>query len=269
MQRLGDSGGFEFAAEPVPCPTEGCKGQGSIVRLGARATPPMTCADCQRDADARGAEAESRLQVELLLDRAGGDALMRAWSWSTYPQDAQAAAARASAREWLASYDRGELRNLFITGPVGTGKTGLAWCIVRELCESGEAALLLNLRRWFDELKATFGTATERSPRPYEVAVLALDDVVEEPPSVWERKELASLLDRRRAALVPTIVTSNSTPAELARQLSPGEQLVVGQRIDSRLTEAAIVIELAGDDRRRASEPRRRRGVSRPAERAA
>jgi DNA replication protein DnaC len=45
--------------------------------------------------------------------------------------------------------------NLYLYGPVGTGKSGLAWCLARDEVAQGEPAQFVNVRRWPRELRAS------------------------------------------------------------------------------------------------------------------
>jgi chromosomal replication initiation ATPase DnaA len=147
-------------------------------------------------------------------------------------------------------------QTLLIHGPCGTGKTTLAYCVaaaraalldpyetirfvlIRDLLARARAAMTDNARSPIDQL-------LDEHP-----AVLVLDDLGAERPTTWATETIARLIESRyRDPYAETIVTSNYPPRELAVRLG-GEDLLVGQRIVSRLRDNCQVIELAGPDRR-------------------
>ena len=73
--------------------------------------------------------------------------------------------------------------------------------------------------------------------------LLVLDDLGAEKPSDWVRERLYTIINRRYEHCRPTIVTSNLTIDQLAKQ--------VGSRVASRLCELCEVVELQGTDRRK------------------
>lgn len=228
----------------------------TVGRLGTLELP--YCVDCGAREGAAERAREQDSCTARLLERAGGGR-MRGWSLDTYPDDAAARAARIEAERWLRWYldaapslrhvDGCDARNLILFGDVGTGKTGLAWSLVRALCETGVDATLLNFRDYLWDCRSRFRGGVLPDERPHFVPVLALDDVGAERPTGYAVDELASLIEHRLRANRPTIVTSNYDPAELARRLGH-EERVVGQRIVSRLVENADQVRFVGADRR-------------------
>ncbi len=134
---------------------------------------------------------------------------------------------------------------LFITGPVGTGKTHLAAAIVRILTESGETVRFCRTSDLYSEARASYQAefpSEQEILRPYvETPVLVLDDLAGGSLSDHERRLTLDVLDRRWNQMQPTIVTSNWTLEEI------GERMDV--RISSRLR-GCIAIVLGGCDRR-------------------
>ncbi len=72
--------------------------------------------------------------------------------------------------------------------------------------------------------------------------LLILDDLGAEKPTEWVRERMYEIVNQRYEWMRPIIVTSNLSPAQLAKQ--------VGQRVASRLMEMCEVVELDGRDRR-------------------
>lgn len=206
---------------------------------------PRLCPACaEADLERERRETHDR-RIAHLLDRAGGGR-MRHLSLATYPADNHGSQALATVHTWL---DADPRPNLLLYGTVGAGKTGLAWGLIRHLCEHGTEAMLVNLRDWLAKRRYAISTHEPPDLRPLHVPILALDDVGAERPTDWARDELAQLVEERYQHQRPTIVTSNYDPAELAKRLGH-DDLVIGQRIVSRLCDGAVQVRFTGTDRR-------------------
>ncbi len=147
-------------------------------------------------------------------------------------------------------------RNLVLIGGVGSGKTGLAWCLLRDLVDAGHTGLYLEVRELLGELRASIGAGASerRGAATVDVAsrcdVLVLDDVAAERPTRWGVDQIGLIVERRHRDLLPTIATSTYTPNALLRRLSPEGDATAAQRIVSRLLHGAVTAILPGDDRR-------------------
>lgn len=207
------------------------------------------CLDAINDEDE---ERDRRRLVDTLLDRAGAGTRMRGWSLASYPDPVR----RLVADEWITSYfeDKAGRHNLILTGGVGVGKTGLAWGIVRALCEVRVEALLVNFRDLLSDLRLSYQTNEPcvLAERAQYVPVLALDDLGAERPTDWAREQLALIVSRRHENKRPIVVTSNYSVGQLAARIGH-DDAVVGQRIVSRLTDGAAQFNFGGADRRRAA----------------
>lgn len=204
------------------------------------------CDPCTDLAWAEENEREAVRELDMRLTSAGGTPRLRTFTW--------AGASHADAgRKWLADYRAGVRQNLFLDGVVGGGKTGLAWMIVADLVPQPVGAMFVNFRDLLWEIRASFGTNNNEGSllarRAQTVSVLALDDLGAERPTAWACEELATIIDRRYEKKRPTIVTSNYSPAELAKRLG-WEDITVGKRIVSRLTENCQMVRFSGSDRR-------------------
>lgn len=245
---------YEMSRREVPCGRCGGPG-GAMLKLPMmRVEVPVLCQPCQAEVEREEAARDAARRLDMQLDRAGRDARMTDWSFETYPTDAAGIAAAKIAVEWLAAYRAGARANLILHGGVGGGKTGLAWCLVRELIEvDGVDAMLVNWRELLAELRQSYADRHAGQPTDYmrvhRVPVLALDDVGAERPTDWAREELASVVEQRYARQLPTVFTSNYPPSGLADRIGHDDP-VIGQRIVSRLTEGAVKHEIKVRDRR-------------------
>lgn len=210
-----------------------------LPRWGERYMCAEHCAEAMEEA--------KRRRFETLV---GANNRMRFWSLDTFPADDPAGAkAKAAAEEWLDDQER----NLFIFGPVGSGKTGLAFSIARQIAERGwDDVRFCNVRQLLAELRRSYETKTEADPLAglVDCWLLVLDDLGAERATEWARETIATLVEARYVeAYRQTIVTTNYAPSDLAKRLGHDDP-VIGQRIVSRLTEDADQIRLDRPDLR-------------------
>jgi DNA replication protein DnaC len=147
-----------------------------------------------------------------------------------------------------------EGKSLFIGGCAGAGKTHLAVALMGHWFaehytgrKPWPRALFLPVADLFWSLKRSFedgaGSAADIIERYASVSLLVIDDLGAGRITEWARGDvLYPLIDRRYREMVPTIITSNLTVADISR--------LVDDRIASRMVEMGIVIELRGDDER-------------------
>jgi len=112
---------------------------------------------------------------------------------------------------------------LYLHGLVGRGKTGLAIGWARKLIWDGFAAsaLFVKVPRLLHDVKASYGRdkSTEDVLQRYiDTDLLILDDIASVNPSnvEWLTEVMYLIIDSRHDAHRTTLITSNSTLAELA-----------------------------------------------------
>ncbi|GAA2861267.1 ATP-binding protein [Nonomuraea rubra] len=152
---------------------------------------------------------------------------------------------------------------LYLTGPVGTGKTHLGFTALAEWCRNTETVPRAARYDTWDTIR--FGptvhtvraTALLDQLRPgvndarlvvedcQNARLLFIDDIGAEKPSEWTQEKLYEVIDERYSRCLPLIVTSNLPPRSLAEH--------VGERSASRLAEMCTLVPLTGPDRRRPS----------------
>ncbi|MFD0262396.1 ATP-binding protein [Kitasatospora indigofera] len=137
--------------------------------------------------------------------------------------------------------------SLLLLGETGTGKTHQAYGAIRTLLREGVRL------RWRAVSSVTFhatmrprpGINTEREMRDLEtIPLLLLDDLGAAKASEFTEEITYRLVDYRYQHRLPTLITSNIVPAELAAFL--------GDRSASRLRQMCRKTVLDGFDRRRA-----------------
>jgi len=162
--------------------------------------------------------------------------------------------ARAYAEHFAEHKAKGE--GLLFLGPVGTGKTHLAAAIANYLLDRGVPVIFGTLATLFENLRASLyadgATEAEREEARrelYDVDLLVLDDLGKERLTPWAVEELYSLLNYRYENMLPVVITTNLSLAQL-RERYDAERTQAGQAIVSRITEMCRVVIIKGDDYR-------------------
>jgi hypothetical protein len=142
---------------------------------------------------------------------------------------------------------------VYLSGPSGSGKTYLAAAILAEVLAAGlyppQAVRFIGERTYLDDLKASFNQGDpELRPRllpPNHIQRLPLlffDDLATSRLTDWAKGEIAGLIEGRHAEDLATVITSNLSLDELARQ--------VDSRLASRIGENGAVLQFPARDLR-------------------
>lgn len=147
--------------------------------------------------------------------------------------------------------------NLILYGKPGVGKTTLAALILLEklTADPGLRAGLVRVDAALASIKRSWDAPGEKEPRfPFGAASIVLvDDLGVERSTDWSRERISGWIYDAYTAHPPTVlvVTTNYSPADLARRLAGNGDLMQGQRLVSRLAgEGAVRLEVKGNDRR-------------------
>lgn len=198
-------------------------------QCGDTGTPPDARGFCQRCELGRGlaAEAETEATWYRLVPARVADFRIH-----TSPDTEAAAIATA----WLTRDPHLTGENLILTGPPGSGKTGLAYGVLYEIHHNPaiHGVFAVNVARWIDTMRPTtdpeeLSEQATTLKRCHRTTVLLLDDLGTEKPSDWTRERVYDLVNHRYDAKKPTIITSNLNSKEL--------RAVYGDRLVDRLTE--------------------------------
>lgn len=150
---------------------------------------------------------------------------------------------------------------LFITGPMGTGKTHLAAAIANQLMREGTAVICMTMIDLLERIRQTYEKHKPLLPygavevseakllHKYKtVPLLIIDDMGKEPATKWAVSKIYAIINARYEAYLPTIITTNYTDSELVRRLTPedGDPTTAAATID-RLREMCAAIVTTGD----------------------
>lgn len=160
----------------------------------------------------------------------------------------------AEIEQWAAA-GRTVPGSLFITGPIGAGKTHTAWTAARSWLAacfdrdfSGNPVIAVHRSTGlFDALRPEADDARGVQKAAQEADLLFIDDLAAArvSPTGWTQERLYEIFDERYIQQRPVIITCDVLP----NQLEP----VVGPRVASRLAEMCRgrVLFVGGNDRRR------------------
>lgn len=136
--------------------------------------------------------------------------------------------------------------SLLLLGPTGVGKTHQAYGTLRTLAVTGITATwtATSSADLYAALRPRTGIDSETEFRRYAHAKLLLvDDLGAAKSSEWTEEINFRLVNHRYENQLPTLLTSNVLPKQLADRL--------GDRVASRLTEMCDRVVITGHDRRR------------------
>jgi DNA replication protein DnaC len=189
-------------------------------------------------------ECKLRERAKRARDRFGGSQMPEDaswWTFSTFPKfgDLEALAEVQAFADGMTQGQRG----LYLFGPLGTGKTGLACCVGKAFEASGGAARYITAREFLDEVNhARYDEDGDKSflEVMYGVDCLILDEIGIERTTTAAIGEIGELLDKRRARKLWTVLVSNRSPEALLERWTQaaqrnGEDTLDAERIVDRI----------------------------------
>ena len=155
---------------------------------------------------------------------------------------------RKVAEEFISSFNT-DYQNLFIYGPVGTGKSFMTICIADELLKRGNSVIYFGAIGLFELISEyAFDFKNKSWLRAvyddlYDCDLLVIDDLGTEITGNFVSRELFSLLEERKNRKKSTIITTNYS--------LEGLQSIYSDRIFSRITGNYKILKLSGPDIRK------------------
>jgi DNA replication protein DnaC len=229
--------GRTFATEEVPL-------------LGRRFVADRYCEFCRQS---EAVEAEER-RAQLNWSHVQVPVGYRDCSFENFEPIEGTVHALTMARNWAQEFRaRGSLRRgLMFHGPPGAGKTHLGVAVLRRIVwsEKPVRCLFLNVPEWLDALRG-FRQDSDRDelPNPDGYKIVLVDDLGAEHWSDWARDRIYSLVNHREQGNLPTLVTTNCSPGELASR--------VGRATASRLQRLCQEVPVDARDYRERDRSRR------------
>lgn len=221
-----------FIGKAVPMPF-GSK----VIRLGC----PQCAAERKAKEDAENARTAARESEEARraaterLRRAGVPLRYESKALDTYSvSNAGQEKALYAARRMVRSLREGsEAANLILAGTPGTGKTHLSCGIVLELWQTHKVCRI-DLPDLIREIRATWRRSSERTEDEVldwygALDLLILEEVGTGAGTDDERARIFQVINRRYEAMLPTVVVTNLSIAELKAEM--------GERVIDRLRE--------------------------------
>lgn len=137
-------------------------------------------------------------------------------------------------------------KGLLFYGPVGTGKTYFASCIVNSLIDRGHHCLVTNFARLVNTISGMYEGKQQYIDGLNKFDLLVIDDLAAERDTEYMNEIVQNIVDSRYRAGLPTIITTNLTVEEIT---NPAD--IRKQRTYSRILEMCLPVEVSGSDRRR------------------
>lgn len=149
---------------------------------------------------------------------------------------------------YATKFGRFAIKNLFLSGPPGLGKTFLSACIARTVSENGFSVVYDTAGNVFAQFEARKflrdsrdgADARDETRRYLNCDLLILDDLGSELTTQFTQSALYELVNTRLVGEKHTVISSNLSMAEVAQRYAP--------QIASRLEGEYHVLHFFGDD---------------------
>lgn len=213
-------------------------------------TIEVVCPSCSADA---ARQITTKKQTELLMQIFGDAAIpwrMRDFSFESYPASGDQRA-KGQVQAFVDRHLEGDMwskRMLYLIGPTGGGKTGLAVSALKQVLHAGKKGLYVIVAELMMKLQGCFNRKSDIYEDDLLSAIcriewLILDDLGVEKGSAYVMRSLYLIIQKRADLGLYTVITSNLTTTELEDLWRPDKAeegcFHDGVRIVERLREYA------------------------------
>lgn len=186
-------------------------------------------------------------EVSKLMNASGLGDRFKQRRFETFKTDKNTAGAKCEAERFCEDLQSNpKATGLMLVGPYGCGKTHLAASIVHRCAEYGIAGVFVVVPELLARIRTSYRTGDGKAEAVIDMAksakLLILDDLGAEKASEWVKEQLYMLVNYRYEHMLPTVVTTNCSGAELEQEL--------GRRTLSRLVEMTKPVNIRAGDYR-------------------
>lgn len=186
-------------------------------------------------------------EVSKLMNASGLGDRFKQRRFETFQTDKNTAEAKLAAERFCNELQSNpKATGLMLVGPYGCGKTHLAASIVHRCAEFGIAGVFVVVPELLARIRTSYRTGDGKAEAVIDMAkrakLLILDDLGAEKASEWVKEQLYMLVNYRYEHMLPTVVTTNCSGAELEQEL--------GRRTLSRLVEMTKPVNIHASDYR-------------------
>jgi len=156
-------------------------------------------------------------------------------------------------RQYAMTINKQTKKGLLLIGNEGTGKTSLAYAVMRQANRAGLPCAFIVVSNVLDDLRQNYKNDFYEPTtyfRAKEKHFVILDDLGVEKPTDWVREQIYKLINERYMKGLPTLITTNFTLQELEERLG-SDDIVVGKRITGRICEMCDIVPVTGKSWRR------------------
>jgi DNA replication protein DnaC len=180
--------------------------------------------------------------------RALGFADSEMQNWTFDNDDGENTALSLAMRKYVENFRefRKTGKGLLLYGPVGTGKSFMAACVVNALIDKGHPCLMTNFSRLTNAINSTWDEKQEYIDSLNRYTLLIIDDLGAERKSEFMQEMVFNIIDSRYRSGLPFIITTNLSADEIKKP-----QEVNYARIYDRILERCFPVEISGVSRRR------------------
>ena len=217
--------------------------------FGTVRTVPCMC-ECLMEAYEREEEAsrqnQRRLEIKRYREMGFSEKEMEAWTFAA--DDGGTPELTRAMKAYVDNFRemQKEGKGLLLYGPVGTGKSFLAACIVNALIDKGYPCLMTNFSRLTNTINGMWEGKQEYIDSLTRFSLIAIDDLGVERDTEYMNESVTTIIDSLYRAKVPVVITSNYTPRQLTE-----ESEIRRSRVYDRLLERCLPVKVVGASRRK------------------